>query len=964
MTTSLHVPSDATASAIAAVGTVPVSVITRVQMATPGGGSITVSPTIYREWVSLAEAKTATGASVQAELGWPLEEFALASGAEAVYFERGAIILRPDGRAFAVYGTIYLHYRDLYDLKTRTGVDLGFPLGEEEAVAGGRRQAFDGADIYWNAATNTACEVQGAIREKWLALGGSSGFLGFPISDETPVLKAGKEIGRCSQFVGGTIYWSGATGANEVHGAIRDQYLQTYNGPIGALGFPTSDETASPSGAKRYNNFEHGCIVWTASSGTLQAFTSLDIFVDTINGSGSHTWFEDHGFAHVWLYANVHISSNTGIDMRLRLPANGDYGQPSATPGQIQTISPVRGDMALTVLLDGWDKCNSQADVHLGTISTVFNVDNNFGVNAPAVLNDGDFHGTIDLRQKSVDNPNDPNFRRDLWWSFENPPTPVLSRAQYARTFSDVESQESGAHWWDNFYYDHVYKSIAAGGNCFGMSLESCFAERNDSLFSEPIFPIALNTAIDEINVKHGYQLGAAFLDWYAANFLTLRFWDPIAVFNAAKASWDRRDYPLICLTDESRGEGHCVRPCGPNAFRDVGTHLIIEVANPNDPATDDSLDANQIVIDKATNTYTFVVKHNKQTWKGGHLSGGIMSWVPFSVVCRQPRTPFWEALAGAAVILLGAGATTTQITDDLGRTLFKPERVGNSSRWDDLCVDAGAIPGLVRVPQHAAYLSRGPILSSVLGATLLQQERGPELYRLVGLPSPYGPAPQQSAFMPIATQPQPAAVKEQLIATAAKTATAAQNGAVRAVPILGAGAPSRLRHQVQATSTDAYRWGFHTRGSSAMATLAGSSGGSDEFQVEKIGAFDQQVTLQAANGGSARQLQLALRSSVPAKGEASYTIGGVSVAPGASFAAGLQSDGRTLSLHNAGGDSTVTLQLQGPSGAASAVKTLAIPAGKTAVVSSADWANLASTPVQASILSGPGGVVERTLQL
>jgi LGFP repeat len=964
VTTVLNTPATA---ALAVVDRVPVTVVTRVQMATPGGGTISVSPTIYREWVSLFAAKTATGESVQTELGWPLEEFALASGAEAVYFERGAIVLRPDGRAFAVYGAIALHYRDLYDLKTGAGVALGFPLAEEEAIAGGRRQRFDGADIYWNAATNTTCEVQGAIREKWLALGGSSGFLGFPISDELAVMKGGHEIGRSSQFTGGTIYWSGATGAYSVHGAIRDLYVTTYNGPIGALGFPTSDETASPRGLKRYNNFEHGCIVWTASSGALQTFTSLDIFVDNINGSGSHTFWESIGTASVWLYANVHITSNTGIDVHLRLPQSGDYGKPSATPGQIRTISPVRGDMALTVLLDGWDKCNSQADVHLGTISTVFSVDNNFGVNAPALLNDGDFHGTIDMRQKSVDNPNDPNFRRDLWWGFGNPGTPVLSRSQYARTFSDVESSESSAHWWDSMYYDDVYKSIAAGGNCFGMCVESCFAERNDSLFSEPIFPVAQGTAIDEINVKHGYQLGAAYLDWFAANFITLRFWDPIAVFNAAKASWDQRDLPLICLTDASRGSGHCVRPCGPNAFRDTGTQLIIEVANPNAPASDDTLDANQIIIDKATNTYRFVLSHNGSIWTGGHLSGGILSWVPFSAICHQPRTPFWEAVAGVAVILLGAGASTTQMTDDAGRTLYKPERVGTSSRWDDLRVDSGAIPGLVRVPQTAAFLSRGPMLTNALAGMLLATETGPEVYRLVGLPSPYGPAPHQSSFTQLATQAQAAKEVAMPVEVMALNG-AAQNGNARLGSVIAAAAagssPSRIRHEVSASSTAPYRWGFHTRGSSAVATVSGSNGGSDAFVVEKIGAFDQQITVQAPSAGSARQVQFALRSSVPLKGEASYTISGVALAPGASFVAGLQSDGRTLHLQNAGADATVTLQLQGPTGAPSALKTLAIPAGKTAVVAPSDWANLASAPMQASILAAPGGSVERTLQL
>jgi hypothetical protein len=57
--------------------------------------------------------------------------------------------------------------------------------------------------------------VVGAIRAKWLALGGPYGLLGRPL---TPELSTPDGIGRYNHFQGGSIYWTPATGAHEVHG--------------------------------------------------------------------------------------------------------------------------------------------------------------------------------------------------------------------------------------------------------------------------------------------------------------------------------------------------------------------------------------------------------------------------------------------------------------------------------------------------------------------------------------------------------------------------------------------------------------------------------------------------------------------------------------------------------------------------------------------------------------------------
>ncbi len=105
----------------------PTVTLLRATMKAASGETITVAPTIYREWVSLSQATTASGEKVQVYIGWPIEDFSLPDKAEVLYFERGAIVLRPDGRCFAVYGSIYLHWRSLYDLKTKVGLNIGYP---------------------------------------------------------------------------------------------------------------------------------------------------------------------------------------------------------------------------------------------------------------------------------------------------------------------------------------------------------------------------------------------------------------------------------------------------------------------------------------------------------------------------------------------------------------------------------------------------------------------------------------------------------------------------------------------------------------------------------------------------------------------------------------------------------------------------------------------------------------------
>lgn len=120
---------------------------------------------------------------------------------------------------------------------------------------------FAGGSIYWTAAAG-AHEVHGAIRDKWASLGWETGYLGFPTTDETPTPDT---VGRFSHFTGGSVYWTPTTGARAVHAKVRDAW-QAQGWELGPLGYPVGD-TSGVGGAAMSNLFQGGRVDWTASGG-------------------------------------------------------------------------------------------------------------------------------------------------------------------------------------------------------------------------------------------------------------------------------------------------------------------------------------------------------------------------------------------------------------------------------------------------------------------------------------------------------------------------------------------------------------------------------------------------------------------------------------------------------------------------------------------------------------------------
>ena len=177
---------------------------------------------------------------------------------------------------------------------------LGAPTSDEmnvPGVAGARMNTFQGGAIYWSPSSG-AHVVYGGIGAKHNALGGPAGY-GLPITDEANV--PGVPGVRVSYFKNSgpytaAIFWSAATGAHTVYGAIGAEYAATANetGYYGtviqtALGAPTSDEMDVPGVAgARMNTFQGGVIYWSAATGGHVVSGGIGALYSTMGGPTSY----------------------------------------------------------------------------------------------------------------------------------------------------------------------------------------------------------------------------------------------------------------------------------------------------------------------------------------------------------------------------------------------------------------------------------------------------------------------------------------------------------------------------------------------------------------------------------------------------------------------------------------------------------------------------------------------------
>jgi hypothetical protein len=884
----------------------------------------------------------------------------MAAGGQIQTYERGVIVARKTGGTFVVYGEIYAQY---YRLGGVTGL-LGLPLSDVAATgASGYGAHFDGGDIYWSVQTG-AREIHGAIRDRWLALGGPTSVLGYPTSDETSLLRNGTEVGRYNTFQnGGAIYWSGATGAWDVYGAIAGLWQGTYGGPNGALGFPISGETNTPDAGGRYNEFEHGIIVWHGSGTYAGAYGLFDL-----------EFLLDH-FESDWGSYHVQVkidATNPNASCDTWFPSESDYTSNPSVQQTVLTLPAVRASTVVNVWMDGLGRHNLGigSDERLGIFQMRYDITNLWGIleNPTHPVNqnlDAGHHLNciFSLKSPAPPNPNVP-FRRQFFWPFKNFDTAEMSNATYAQTFGDVHEDET-AYWhpFDALFFDLVYKGVGAGGNCFGMCLEALYAIADRSVFSEPIYDnptIQYSSNLQgggepgpgdarftgPINIKHGYQLGDRMIGYFLEEYVAGHTHDPVDAFKRSRAAFDAGDRPIISIIQDSGfGSGHALLPY---AWDDTGTPWTIEVANPNWPYAlqhDDAAPVCRILVDAQANTYSFVMGYNKDgspdSWSGGDSSGGRMFHIPFSVLNSEPNTPIDDVLAliasGAYIILSGDGQTT-QITDQNGRTFAATAA-------------AQRIPNMASVPRIAADPSLQANDHALASATVdndllvrpvrLAAQPAPEMYHLRRPPA-FKSAP--STRTPVG-------------------ATLKTTDSFSALTSLHPGEDATLTWDIQSTGNSTYVWAMRSPAGSVVATIPVDAGAAhDVIHVAGVVQSLPAITLQRKNG-PAKTASITLVG--PATGGSERTcifeLTGVPLGAGAGVTLQLSSGGSEVQIVNPGSAATIGVRMQsGANPANSAARNVVAGANGVLAVSPANWTAdaIAKSPVTVKQLDKLGGTV------
>ena len=173
-------------------------------------------------------------------------------------YEKGTIYHRAGtyNTTFELHGSINDRYNQL---GAENNTTIGYPKSDEtEGDSGVRYNEFSNGFIYWKGGTVTRI-LGSQINYKWEQLGGVSGVLGFPTTDETTI-----SDGKFCHFVNGSIYYNTkrVLGPYCVRKQVRDEW-ERQNWERGPLGWPMSD-TESPNSSSLKNKFQGGTLTWTS----------------------------------------------------------------------------------------------------------------------------------------------------------------------------------------------------------------------------------------------------------------------------------------------------------------------------------------------------------------------------------------------------------------------------------------------------------------------------------------------------------------------------------------------------------------------------------------------------------------------------------------------------------------------------------------------------------------------------
>lgn len=637
------------------------------------------------------------------------------AGCRKSLFSRGGIYWSAGTGAVPVSGQLWVDYEGMGESRA-----IGLPVSPAQTIPGGRRQVFQGGEMYWKNGVAKAFEVHGAILSKFLATGGTA-IWGFPTSNEADVLDGAAAIGRQSEFEGCTIYWSAATGAFDVRGDILRKYKEV-QGPGGDLGFPTSGQSDIPGASGYYNTFQRGSILWFGSYTDTLVCVPFEITLTRVDTQESEPWYK--GENDVYLHAS--IAENGHVLHASRLPASGDSdgnnifdAGPTTFDLGPDGIVPNDPNRNIIFRLEIWDSDWPDDDDYLGTFEYTLSMANAWGLrDSPSgVFNSGAFD-KINSVAWSVSPKVDLASLTEAqkWWGARNKGTDEIAYPQYAAAFSDVDSDPD---WWDprdwlaKLFYEAVCKGLADNGNCFGMSLEATYSKKLRSALKLPIdrFKDAHWEAIrNEFNIKHQYQVGAPAIWWFVGEFLSGKTHDPVAVFKATRALHAAGCDPVLCISQnwDFSGAPHCVLPVG---WDDSVTPWRMFIRDPNFPTTGVNDPPRTIEVDPSANTYSYAGSKN---YSGGAWSGGRMHYMPWEMLNERPRTPVFEAimlLLTGVILIVGDDSETSALTDENGVDLdaFGPDSVNRLKNGQPLTNKFVSVKGFDQHRRECSPTHDGP---------------------------------------------------------------------------------------------------------------------------------------------------------------------------------------------------------------------------------------------------------------
>jgi Ca2+-binding RTX toxin-like protein/uncharacterized protein with LGFP repeats len=688
-------------------------------------GAVYVKAVAFDKWLALQTQTTGTGENLFTFLGLPQSDTATTSNVSRTTFDRGVIVVDASNTARVVYGAIYSRYALL-------SATLGLPTNEEAGEAGGGRfQTFENGQLHFRADLTQAFMVSGAVLTRWQTLGGVSGVLGYPVGDVQAVGGNAPADSRSGPFEHGTIYYTTATGAHELlQGPLLAKYVNNYGGPTGWLGFPVGNESTAASG-DHFVDFQGGVLVNHATADAhagVYAFGTLSFWYDHASSDGGDCW----------LCGSVDLYTNLTVTAGSQTVVNGEQIGDGASGFNVQrgwAIGPAKSSVVVNVNLTGRDADDwPNPDDQLGAITATYSIDNLWGQLESFDHTNGNFDANFTIKNEQPFDESD--FRGQMFWSYQNFKTDDLSYDQYAQAFTDVDPDETWWHPLNKLYYKWVFRDAGENGNCYGMSLESAYAQDGRSPYSEPISQYFADTQdgkklidaaqdaphlsmLNNINVRHGYQFGLNQVTWFLAAFVSGITHDPVVNYWGSRALNDLGEHSLLMIYDDYIfGSGHVVRPY---AWGDSGSSCTfgdplpcfrIKIADPNHPKAKFPAE-DYIEIDPLANYYRYP---NNSKYSGGILSGGRMYFTPARLVLHDQVTPMaalfnpLEMIDSGLMVVLGNSGEMEQVTDAGGRTLFEPG-VTAGKKWTDLRQDPAArIPNFAPIPFSTEGVAKAQI--------------------------------------------------------------------------------------------------------------------------------------------------------------------------------------------------------------------------------------------------------------